>query len=114
MRTRPQNPFDHDRFVAMNELAGHALIAERRYMTVMPSRKRAEDKRAQHKQPEQPHPEQTHVDHLAPRLTDRFRRLERALEEGLEDTFPASDAIAVVQPAPLEPDTWRTKSQRNH
>ena len=85
----------------MNELAGHALIAERRYMTVMPSRKRAEDKRAQHKQPEQPHPEQTHVDHLAPRLTDRFRQLERALEAGLEDTFPASDAIAAVQPAPL-------------
>jgi hypothetical protein len=25
-------------------------------------------------------------------------RLERALEIGLEDTFPASDAIAVVQP----------------
>jgi hypothetical protein len=30
-------------------------------------------------------------------------RLERALEEGLRETFPASDAVAVVQPAPLEP-----------
>jgi hypothetical protein len=30
-------------------------------------------------------------------------RLERALEEGLRDTFPASDAVSVVQPAPLEP-----------
>jgi hypothetical protein len=28
------------------------------------------------------------------------RRLEAALEEGLKDTFPASDAIAVIQPAP--------------
>ena len=26
------------------------------------------------------------------------RRLEKALEIGLEDTFPASDAVAVVQP----------------
>src|SRR5438445_13104078 len=30
-------------------------------------------------------------------------RLEKALEEGLQDTFPASDAVSVVQPAPLEP-----------
>jgi hypothetical protein len=27
-------------------------------------------------------------------------RLERALEEGLEETFPASDAVAVTEPAP--------------
>jgi hypothetical protein len=27
-------------------------------------------------------------------------RLEKALEIGLEDTFPASDAVAVVQPSP--------------
>jgi hypothetical protein len=27
-------------------------------------------------------------------------RLEAALEAGLEDTFPASDAVAVTQPAP--------------
>jgi hypothetical protein len=27
-------------------------------------------------------------------------RLEKALEIGLEDTFPASDAVAAVQPAP--------------
>jgi len=26
--------------------------------------------------------------------------LEKALEIGLEETFPASDAIAVIQPAP--------------
>jgi hypothetical protein len=29
-----------------------------------------------------------------------FSRLERALEIGLEDTFPASDPVAVIQPAP--------------
>ena len=28
-------------------------------------------------------------------------RLEAALEAGLEATFPASDAVAVTQPAPL-------------
>jgi hypothetical protein len=28
------------------------------------------------------------------------RRLEKSLESGLEDTFPASDAISVVQPLP--------------
>jgi hypothetical protein len=27
-----------------------------------------------------------------------FSRLERALEIGLEDTFPASDSVAVIQP----------------
>src|SRR5262245_6315807 len=27
-------------------------------------------------------------------------RLERALEEGLQETFPASDAVSVVQPSP--------------
>ena len=42
--------------------------------------------------------------------TDAERdRLEKALEEGLRETFPASDAVAVVQPAPLEPHTSRSK-----
>jgi hypothetical protein len=31
---------------------------------------------------------------------DERNRLEKALEIGLEDTFPASDAVAAVQPAP--------------
>jgi len=31
---------------------------------------------------------------------ERRRRLEKSLESGLEDTFPASDAINVVQPPP--------------
>ena len=30
-------------------------------------------------------------------------RLEQALEEGLQETFPASDAVSVVQPAPPAP-----------
>jgi hypothetical protein len=31
---------------------------------------------------------------------ERRRRLEKSLEQGLEGTFPASDPINVVQPAP--------------
>jgi hypothetical protein len=33
----------------------------------------------------------------------RRRRLERALDIGLEETFPASDAVAVTEPAPTPP-----------
>jgi hypothetical protein len=29
-------------------------------------------------------------------------RLERLLEIGLEETFPASDAVAVIEPGPIE------------
>lgn len=32
------------------------------------------------------------------------QRLEKALEEGLEETFPASDAVAVTEPAPTRPN----------
>jgi hypothetical protein len=32
------------------------------------------------------------------------RRLERSLEQGLEDSFPASDPINVVQPPPTVGD----------
>jgi len=31
---------------------------------------------------------------------DLRHRLDKALEEGLEETFPASDAVAVIEPAP--------------
>jgi hypothetical protein len=31
---------------------------------------------------------------------ERHRRLEKSLESGLEETFPASDAINIVQPPP--------------
>jgi len=36
-------------------------------------------------------------------------RLERALEEGLEETFPASDAVAVTEPAPSQEDEGKKK-----
>jgi len=36
----------------------------------------------------------------AERNTAERRRLEEALERGLEDTFPASDPVAVTEPAP--------------
>jgi hypothetical protein len=36
--------------------------------------------------------------------TDRRQRLEKSLESGLEDTFPASDAINIVQPPPTPLD----------
>jgi hypothetical protein len=32
------------------------------------------------------------------------RRLEEALEEGLEETFPASDPVNVTQPPPSKDD----------
>jgi hypothetical protein len=32
------------------------------------------------------------------------RRLDQALEEGLEETFPASDPVNVTQPAPSKND----------
>lgn len=35
---------------------------------------------------------------------DEKRRLEQALEEGLEETFPASDPVNVAQPAPTRAD----------
>ena len=32
------------------------------------------------------------------------RRLDDALEEGLEETFPGSDPVSITQPAPSKPD----------
>ena len=32
------------------------------------------------------------------------RRLDDALEEGLEETFPASDPVSITQPAPSKGD----------
>jgi hypothetical protein len=34
------------------------------------------------------------------------RRLDEALEEGLEETFPASDPVNVTQPAPSKGDHY--------
>lgn len=38
------------------------------------------------------------------------RKLEDSLNEGLEDTFPASDPINVIQPAPSKCDKHDKKS----
>jgi hypothetical protein len=32
------------------------------------------------------------------------RRLDQALEEGLEETFPASDPVSIIQPPPTKSD----------
>jgi hypothetical protein len=34
------------------------------------------------------------------------RRLDEALEEGLEETFPGSDPVSVTQPAPSKADHY--------
>ncbi|MBN9005636.1 MAG: hypothetical protein J0H40_09490 [Rhizobiales bacterium] len=34
------------------------------------------------------------------------RRLDQALEEGLKQTFPGSDAVSVTQPAPSRDDNY--------
>jgi len=34
------------------------------------------------------------------------RRLDEALEEGLEETFPGSDPVNVIQPPPSKPDRY--------
>ena len=39
----------------------------------------------------------------------RNRRLERSLEQGLEDSFPASDPINVTQPAPTRRDNGKRR-----
>jgi hypothetical protein len=42
----------------------------------------------------------------------RRQRLERSLEEGLEDTFPASDPINVIQPPPTVEDKHYGRKRR--
>lgn len=39
-----------------------------------------------------------------PAETTEKRQLDEALEEGLEETFPASDPVNVTQPAPTRGD----------
>ena len=40
---------------------------------------------------------------------NRRHRLDKALEEGLEETFPASDVVAVTEPAPTPPGSNRDR-----
>ena len=42
----------------------------------------------------------------------RRRRLERSLEEGLQDSFPASDPINVTQPPPSAQDKREGSRQK--
>ena len=39
----------------------------------------------------------------------RKRKLEHSLEQGLEDSFPASDPVNVTQPAPTRRDNDRRR-----
>jgi len=52
-------------------------------------------------------PKGTH-EHHAEDEAERRWRLERSLEQGLEDTFPASDPINVVQPPPSALDSKKS------
>ena len=39
----------------------------------------------------------------------RKRKLEQSLEQGLEDSFPASDPVNVTQPAPTRRDNGKRR-----
>jgi hypothetical protein len=43
---------------------------------------------------------------------ERRRRLEELLDQGLEETFPASDAVSIVQPPPNARDRRKTVGNR--
>jgi hypothetical protein len=49
-----------------------------------------------------PHPKSSSV--KKPGKKQRDEKLEDALEEGLEETFPGSDPVNVTQPAPSKAD----------
>ena len=52
-------------------------------------------------------------DERAPNAKDREqRRLERALEEGLEETFPGSDPVNVTQPPKSKEDLYEVRRSR--
>ena len=40
---------------------------------------------------------------------EKLQRLDKTLEEGLEETFPASDAVAVIEPASTPPGNDRDR-----
>ena len=48
----------------------------------------------------------------APANAAERRRLDELLDEGLKETFPASDAVAVVQHAPEQPRAVRPRRIR--
>jgi hypothetical protein len=61
-----------------------------------PQSSKSQSSSGEHGQPDNgPHGERKHR-----RQAERRKSLEDALERGLEDTFPASDPVAVTQPPP--------------
>ncbi len=62
--------------------------------------------------------ETTRAHHVGPKgeenrhKDEEQRRLERALEEGLEETFPASDPVNVTQPRKARPPRRPAQSGR--
>jgi hypothetical protein len=49
-----------------------------------------------------------------PKKESEKEQLDRALEEGLEESFPGSDPVAVTQPAPeLPEDSFKTADERS-
>jgi hypothetical protein len=38
------------------------------------------------------------------------QRLDKALDDGLQDSFPASDALAITEPAPARPGRRRKRT----
>ncbi|HEY3149625.1 MAG TPA: hypothetical protein VGJ75_24890 [Dongiaceae bacterium] len=44
--------------------------------------------------------------------SEEKRRLDDALDEGLEETFPASDPVNVTQPAPSKGDSHLKRGSR--
>jgi len=46
------------------------------------------------------HQEKSAQPTTAPPVTDKQRKLDRLLDEALEETFPGSDPVAISQPAP--------------
>ena len=48
-----------------------------------------------------------------PKARDTERQVDDKLDEALKDTFPASDPVAFIQPAPKQPhDAPREKDRR--
>jgi hypothetical protein len=47
--------------------------------------------------------------HRAETPAERRERLEKSLETGLEDTFPASDPLNIVQPPPTAADCGESR-----
>jgi len=50
--------------------------------------------------PPMKHREKSAQPATAPPLTEKQRKLDRQLDEALEETFPGSDPVAISQPAP--------------